>query len=332
MTKLFLSHSSADKTLAYLLKQQISNETAIELENIFVSSEPDAIPQGDWLQTVLQKLDEADAFIALITPLAETSMWVAFEYGYFWGQKGKEKIFVLCHPKATIPSPLNTLQWKHITAQEELSVFFKALCQTLNRKFEGKASLDLIVKTVNETTFESSKDRELKEDLISQMGSSDNATALNAVRALNRRGWLKDGSLRNQIFTGANLQNAELEKADLRGAKLNHANLQEANFIEADLRGADLGGTRFEKLTQKSPRAATFWFANLENAIFGSATLIDVEFGGANLKSVDFRDANLIGAKINDDTQFNEDCILPDGQKWTNKDDLNRFTDWIPFR
>ncbi len=98
------------------------------------------------------------------------------------------------------------------------------------------------------------------------MGSPDNAFAVEAVRILRVRGWLTDGSLREKDFREANLQRANLEKADLQGANFSWADMREANLTEANLKWANLGGVKFEKLTSNAPRAATLWYADLQNA------------------------------------------------------------------
>jgi len=75
--------------------------------------------------------------------------------------------------------------------------------------------------------------------LILQMGSPDNAFAIEAARQLSSKGWLYDGSLRGAVLTGA----------DLNGAKLFEANLTGANLCEANLKGADLSETKYNNET-----------------------------------------------------------------------------------
>lgn len=75
-----------------------------------------------------------------------------------------------------------------------------------------------------------------KRDLILQMGSPDNSFAIEAVRILTLRGWLKDGSL----------QDARLWKANLQEANLMGANLQNANLMGANLRHARLDAANIE--------------------------------------------------------------------------------------
>jgi uncharacterized protein YjbI with pentapeptide repeats len=72
--------------------------------------------------------------------------------------------------------------------------------------------------------------QERKEELILQMGSPENPFAVEAVRILRQKGWLKDGSL----------DGADLYKANLQEADLTNANLQEVNLEFANLQGANL--------------------------------------------------------------------------------------------
>lgn len=55
--------------------------------------------------------------------------------------------------------------------------------------------------------------RERKEELILQMGSPNNDFAVEAVRILRLKGWLKDGSLEYASLIGANLQGAKIAHA-----------------------------------------------------------------------------------------------------------------------
>lgn len=323
MLTIFLSHTKSDEALAREIAHQIQRE--IHGAEVFVSSKPDAIPSGDWLHQVLSKLDTADALIALNTPLSERSMWVAFEYGYFWGQNNMENLHILLHPKATIPGPLNTLQGKSVIDREELKVFFRELCSRLHLPYTESADLEAVVTKANSLVFETAEERVEKARLISRMGGADNALALDAVRTLRLHGWLTDGSLEGQTFTGANLHGADLKQAKLRGSKLNHADLREADFTYADLHGADLGGSKFQKISPDSPRAATLWHANAEDATLGSATLFDVNLGGTNLKGADLTAARLDGVGTDENTQF-DNCILPDGSLWTPGTDMKRWT------
>jgi hypothetical protein len=157
----------------------------------------------------------------------------------------------------------------------------------------------LIIDNVNEMY----RRRAEKERLILQMGSPDHGFAIEAVRQLEQKRWLYDGSLRGAYLwkanlQGANLMLANLEKAHLVGANLEKANLggadlmladlmfanlQETSLLKADLRGADLG--------QANLGGADLMFANLQGTNLFRAHLEKANLAGANLKEV-----NLSGA------------------------------------
>jgi pentapeptide repeat protein len=133
--------------------------------------------------------------------------------------------------------------------------------------------------------------------LIRELRKGTSETATLALEELKENQWLYDGSLK---------------MANLHWAK----GLFVLDFTYANLRQADLGGA---DLTN-----ATFWHSKLENSIFGSATLNGTNFGGANLKDADFTNA-----VVNQETVFNGDTILPDGNRYQPDLGLDQFT---PFR
>ena len=83
----------------------------------------------------------------------------------------------------------------------------------------------LIIDNANETI----KRREEKKRLILQMGSPDNAFAIEAVRQLRERDWLFDGSLKRANLRGADLSEAKLHQADLSEVNLWEVKLSKAN-------------------------------------------------------------------------------------------------------
>jgi hypothetical protein len=129
-----------------------------------------------------------------------------------------------------------------------------------------------------------------KERLILQMGSPDNAFAVEAARILKARGWgFKDDTT---------LHGANLRRANLQGARLFEANLRGAYLFEANLRGADLQLVNLQ--------GAYLWLVNLQ-----AAHLLEANLQGANLVEVEFDKAT----------------TLPDGTKWTSGTEMARFTD-----
>jgi uncharacterized protein YjbI with pentapeptide repeats len=208
---------------------------------------------------------------------------------------------------------------------DQLRIFFKEICHSFKQEYQGHADIDTLIEIAIRLPVLSSEERKLQADLVLRMGSTDNATALNAVRELRNRGWLENGSLRGKVFTKANLQGVDLTRADLQGSKLNWANLKEADLTYANLQGADLGGTHFEKASDDAARAATFWDANLRDAILRQATLFGVNFGRADLRGAKLNDAKLTFATDLENAKCDENTILPDGSKWTPD------TDWVKF-
>lgn len=185
---IFLSHSNPDKELAHLVAEQIRIEMDLNKQSVFVSSEPETILSGDWFSSVMNYLDNAELIILLITGSSAKSTWVSFEYGYFWGQKGKDKVLFLYHPQATIPSPLNMLQGKSILDSGEISVFFKVLCEKLGCKFQNKADIQAIVHKALELKVETQEEQAVK-DLQEQIDYLANrGTGRSAIETARARG------------------------------------------------------------------------------------------------------------------------------------------------
>ena len=145
-----------------------------------------------------------------------------------------------------------------------------------------------------------------KTRLIIQMGSESADITLSASEELLARGWMRDGTLRNSSFIGANLrgrflkgadfEGSMLNWADLRGASLMYSNLENANLFNADLCGAMLLG------------------ATMQNASLMSADLRESGLTEANLKGVDLFQSDLRGATFRF-TAFDENTTLPNGTR-----------------
>jgi len=92
----------------------------------------------------------------------------------------------------------------------------------------------------------------LKINTISNMKSSINLFALQALRTARDQGWLSDGSLREIDLTGANLRSADFAGAVLDKVNFQNTCLEYANFCNASLRcsnftGACLKGTSWDQ-------------------------------------------------------------------------------------
>jgi TIR domain len=147
--RVFLSHSSNDADLAKEIASQIEKEFENTLQ-VFVSERPDAISSGaDWEKVVIQKLEEAEVLVFLMTVHSENRMWVGCELGYFWKKSGKEKIHTLHHPTAKVPSPLDTLQAKLVSDTTSLQSFFRGICNDLGKAYTSRANIDKIIDKAN---------------------------------------------------------------------------------------------------------------------------------------------------------------------------------------
>ena len=186
--------------------------------------------------------------------------------------------------------------------------------------------------------------RQEKRRLILQMGSPDNAFAIEAVRELQIRYWLYDGSTNKKLFHGANLFEADLHnvflkksilalanlensnlrmahlegatllQANLRGAHLtmshlNNADLRRAILSEAHLEGVDLSYAYLEQaiLLDANLNSANLKFADLVDVDLRRASLINTYLQGTNLLGADLTNADLRGVKYDNTTQW------PDG-------------------
>ena len=152
-------------------------------------------------------------------------------------------------------------------------------------EFVSVAITVLIIERLYERRSKVVAEKEEKERLILQMGSPNNGFVIEAVRQLEKRGWLKDGALHG----------ADLMYANLFQTKLDSANLSYANLYKADLREADL---KYANLTYCQCYAADFSKTDLGNANFQEAFLFKANFQNAYGLFVRFDDANLESAKL----------------------------------
>lgn len=149
-----------------------------------------------------------------------------------------------------------------------------------------------------------------KRSLILQMGSPDNAFAIEAVRLLQIRDWLYDGTTKGIYLVKANLKNADLGEAHLEYSNLRLAHLEHSNLSGAYLNRSDLSHANLEEalLLQANLKEVRFYQAHLKNANFSWADLnrahlentdmIRAILKGANLEQADLSNANLENANL----------------------------------
>jgi uncharacterized protein YjbI with pentapeptide repeats len=189
-----------------------------------------------------------------------------------------------------------------LTAEDRsLGTLIHEVYSNFGTEFVGIGLTVLIIDSLNRRRA----DRERKEELISQMGSPDNAFALEAARILRQQGWLTDGSLHDASLWRANLQGAYLAQANMQRVVLERADLRGVDLEAADLRRADLNNINFQGADLKSANLretvlerADLRGADLEEANLQRANLKYANLQGADLKSTDLREASLERADL----------------------------------
>jgi hypothetical protein len=127
---------------------------------------------------------------------------------------------------------------------------FVAGWEQLFLDFYANVAASLVTITIAVLTIdwlnERRAERQLKAQLIREMGSTDNGIAVRAANELRAHRWLQNGSLRRVDIWFANLEEANLCYADLRGVNLAGDNLQEAKLAGATLQWANLDGANLQ--------------------------------------------------------------------------------------
>jgi hypothetical protein len=172
--------------------------------------------------------------------------------------------------------------------------------------------------------------RALFMQLLRQVRSKDNTTALQALDDLQANGFLNKKVFYKSNLSGANLENAQLFAGlNMSGTKFSHAILKNVNFHNTELNSAVLSDTdlRDADFISTSLIGASLIKANLQNAI-----LQGVKMQRAVLNGADLTNATIQGETFDDET------ILPDGTNWNPDIQISRFTNpadpnyWTPDR
>lgn len=145
------------------------------------------------------------------------------------------------------------------------------------------------------------QDKQLKRQLILQVGSRHNDVADTAIRTLQSYGWISDGTLKNSNLYKANLEESILNDVDLTGSILSQVNLEEAK-----LKGANLAGSILSHVNLKK--------ANLEKAILTGAMLWYTDMTMANLKGANFKGLRVYSKEQFSKAESLEGAIMPDGR------------------
>lgn len=129
---LFISHATSDGEFAEAVRQEIDKVFAKGI-NVFSTSSPGSIPVGnDWLSDIENRLNSAQAIIAIVTPVSIERPWLWFEIGATWlnGRKGDCRIYPLCAQEinlSELPEPLSRLQALSLGKATDIKMLFEGL-------------------------------------------------------------------------------------------------------------------------------------------------------------------------------------------------------------
>ena len=127
---LFISHAASDGEFANTVKQEIDKVFSKGID-VFCTSSPGAISAGkDWLSDIEDKLEKAQAIVAIVTPVSIERPWLWFEIGATWGKgrTGDCIIYPLCAPEielGNLPPPLDRLQALSMGKAIDLKLLFE---------------------------------------------------------------------------------------------------------------------------------------------------------------------------------------------------------------
>jgi hypothetical protein len=130
MPQIFVSHISAERELAALLKEKIERHF-LGFVDVFVSSDQESIQAGEsWLEALRRALKAAHLQVILCSPQSISRPWVNFEAGAAWLQG--IPVVPLCHSGLTmeqLPMPLSTLQGGEISDPDTYVRLYKGIAK-----------------------------------------------------------------------------------------------------------------------------------------------------------------------------------------------------------
>lgn len=177
----------------------------------------------------------------------------------------------------------------------------------------------LIIDRLGEWRAQQRDNAQEKRTLVEQLSSPSNQFALEALRIIRARRWMRDGTLRKVDLVAADLSNGHLYGANLSGARLYRTRLEKANLRRANLTYCDMREAimRQTNLTRANLYGADLAAADLKFAIYDyetnwpkhfdfkrcgaigpNAELEGVDLSGVKLRIIDLSGADLSGADL----------------------------------
>jgi hypothetical protein len=124
---IFVSHFGPESPVAVHLKKFICAALTPEVP-VFVSSDYDSIPSGDWYGAILDGLRRSEAIICLLSPVSIDRRWINFEAGFGFGAESEVITLVWGRlDKAGVGMPLGRLQARALIDPEDVRAMMKAL-------------------------------------------------------------------------------------------------------------------------------------------------------------------------------------------------------------
>lgn len=142
--RVFISHSSYDKTLARRFVQTIEAGIEIGAREIRCTSLPDyALPPGSRVSSTLNReIKGADVVVGLVTPRSLKSSYVLFELGAAWG-KGRTTFPVLAKGAGMnrLPVLMKEISVAHLSTTEDVDRVVGNLADALGLGLRPKDTL-----------------------------------------------------------------------------------------------------------------------------------------------------------------------------------------------
>ena len=156
-----------------------------------------------------------------------------------------------------------------------------------------------ILDEMNRRRDDRRREQEFRKQLILDLHSPNNSTAIEAIHKMHVRDWLsgEESPLRKRVFFEVDWRNARLSGSDMEDAKFFDARLEGANLSAAFMYFAYMRRINLAKadLRDAHLECADLSFACLVGTNLSSANLMDTELKGANLKDADCYWANFEG-------------------------------------
>ncbi len=164
MSTIFISHASADKTLALMIKELLLQAFGVVRPRltVFCSSDVADVEGGKkWFDQIVANLKKSRICVALMTPQSVYySPWVAYEAGgayvRFEANSKRSRLFPVCAYGMTadnLPAPLKELQVRSSARRGDLQV----LCREIGNCLGAGGSVKLQPRLVREVVIEAAK-------------------------------------------------------------------------------------------------------------------------------------------------------------------------------